>query len=395
MTTLDQLHYLQSTAGHDLLATLRDLDPQPASGLRIISQLRKQFPAEMVAAGMSMHLLRQRAAAKFTRHQQMWFTRDGYEQATAEPIAAWRAARFAGHTRLADLCCGIGGDLASLATQPGVAHITAVDLDPVHLEMALANAGVYGATASIDGLLANVASVSLAGFDGVFIDPARRDTTGRKKLGDSDPPLEWCLALATTVPAVGIKFAPGLSHQALPDDWELETIATGHDLKEAMLWSPALRHHARQATVIDGETVHTFTAVPGDPVPVRAPEPGDDFYDCNPAITRAGLVDDLARQIGAAKIDEQIAFLVAGNGPGTPFARRFRVLASLPWHERNLKQQIIDLDGGELTIRRRGLPGNVDDIQKRLRGSGKRPLFLAMTRLQDRPWAIICDIPAP
>ena len=50
-----------------------------------------------------------------------------------------------------------------------------------------------------------------------------------------------------------------------------------------------------------------FLAVPGDPVNCRAP--GGYLLDPSPAITRAGLVEDLARTLGAWKIDPMIAFL--------------------------------------------------------------------------------------
>jgi SAM-dependent methyltransferase len=393
MTSLDQLHQLQSPQGTTLFAELWEQNPQPGTGLAIIARLRKRFPPDMVAAAMTIHLLRTRATEKFSRAEEMWFTRDGYEQATAEPIASYRAARFACCQQVFDLCCGIGGDLIGLATQPSIANVVAVDLDPVHLAMAELNARVYHATAHIESRLEKVERTDLTGADGVFIDPARRDNTGRKKLGQSDPDLSWCLRLADRVPNTGIKFAPGLSHQLLPDDWGLETIALGSDLKEAMLWSPALRHHPRQATVIEGDTVSTFAPVPGDQVAVREPVAGDFLYDPNPAITRAGLVDDLARALDAAKIDDQIAFLITRERQESRFARGFPVLASMPWHERNLKQMVIDLDGGEVTLRRRGLAGNVDDIQRRLRGKGNQRLFIAMTRLRDRPWAIICATP--
>lgn len=393
MTTIEQLAHLQTADGSALLAKLRDLDPQPNTGLAVIARMRKQYPAEMVAAAMTIHLLRVRAREKFSRADEMWFTRDGYEQATSERIAAYRSARFDGYQRVFDLCCGIGGDLIALSRRPSIKDIVAVDRDPLHLAMAELNARVYEATARIVTRLSDVETVHLTNADGIFIDPARRDERGRKSGGRSDPDLVWCLALTDHVPAVGIKMAPGIPHRLLPDGWELETIALGTDLKEAVLWSPELGRTPRRATVIEGDEVHTFDPVPGEAVPVRQPVVGDRLFDPNPAITRAGLVDDLARTLDAAKIDEQIAFLIAEKPVATPFARGFRVVASLPWHERNLKRQVIDLDGGEVTLRRRGLAGDVDAIQRRLRGAGSRPLFIAMTRLEDRPWAIVCESP--
>jgi hypothetical protein len=395
VTTLDQLQYLQSEEGTALLAAIREFDPQPNSGLAVISQLRKSYLPEMVAAGMTIHQLRVRAREKFTRAELMWFTRDGFEQATSESISRYRAERFASHTRIVDMCCGIGGDSLALAQLPTVESLTIVDRDPVHLAMAESNTRVYAPHAPMKSILGNVEDVDLSGADAIFIDPARRDDQGRHATGKSEPPLEWCIELAAKIPAVGIKLAPGLPHRLIPASWEFETIAIRFDLKEAILWSPAMSRSSWRASVVTASGTASFVPQPGDPVGVQPPAAGDWLFDPNPAITRAGLVDDLARTLNANKIDDQIAFLTASAPTQTPFARCFRVLASMPWHERNLRQAILDLEGGEVVIRRRGLAGNVDEIQRRLRGTGSRSLFLAMTRLQDRPWAIVCENHSP
>jgi hypothetical protein len=68
------------------------------------------------------------------------------------------------------------------------------------------------------------------------------------------------------------------------------------------------------------------------------------------------------------------------------------VIASLPWNEKALKRALRDHDAGPVDVRRRGLPGDVDAITRRLRGSGTRPLTVAMTRVRNEPWAIVCEI---
>lgn len=400
MTTIEQLRALQSDVGRDLLQAIHEFDPQPNNGLAVISRLRKTFPPDLVAAAMSIHILRVRARDKFSRADAMWFTRDGLEQATSELISGWRATRFEESSNLIDLCCGIGGDAIAFANRSSMedgTSLTIVDKDQVHLEMAIANIQINAPEAAVHTHLGAVEHIDLSGVDAVFIDPARRDDKGRHATGKSDPPLSWCIGLASTVPLVGIKLAPGLPHHLIPGGWGFETVAIGADLKEAILWSPAMRPSSFQATVVSKSGVASFDQIPGSEVGTRPPQVGHWLYDPNPAITRAGLVEDLARSLGAHKIDEQIGFLVGEQEIDTPFARSFQIRASSPWHERNLQQTIIDLDGGEVVIRRRGLAGNVDDIQRRLRGTGSQSLFIAMTRKEDRPWAIVCSnrVPEP
>src|SRR6201999_4574740 len=106
----------------------------------------------------------------------------------------------------------------------------------------------------------------------------------------------------------------------------------------AVLWSPRLAtaplasppggpRGPRRATVLAPSGAgraagyDTLVARAGYPVPLR--EPGEYLLDPNPAVTRAGLVEDLARGLGSdtAKIDPRIAFLTLDRDVTTPFAR--------------------------------------------------------------------------
>ena len=146
----------------------------------------------------------------------MLFTRAGLEQAASELTARHAAGRFAGSRVVADLCCGIGGNLIALAA-PG-RRVIGVDADQLSLEFARQNAAVCAPGASAGFVLAAVIRRPLRGVDAVFIDPARRDGQRRLRAGQSRPPLDWCLRLAGAVPHVGVKAAPGLPRGLVPAD---------------------------------------------------------------------------------------------------------------------------------------------------------------------------------
>ncbi len=381
--SVDRFEALLSPQGRELLDHLATEAVTPDTTLRLGTVLRERYPAELVIQALAQHELRQQAIPKFSRAMEMFFTRPGLEQASSEVIARHRSRRYANAERVADLCCGIGGDLIALAAGR---RVLAVDRDPLHLRIALANADVYGVAAGLTTVHDDVRDVELMGVDAVFIDPARRTGGRRLRAGDSEPPLDWCLAVAERVAAVGIKAAPGLPHGAVPHGWELEFIAIGRDLKEAVAWSPALAAGATRATILPEG--HTLVPEPGPAVEVRMP---DEFLlDPNPAVTRAGLVEELARGLGAWKIDEQIAFLSADAPLRTPFGRPLRVIDSAPWNQKQLAAKLRKLDIGAVDIRRRGLAGDVDQLHRRLKLSGSRRATLVMTRVQDRPWGLIC-----
>ena len=95
------------------------LGDAPGSELAVAAALRREYPASLAAAAVAQHELRLAAREKFSRAMEMLFTRAGYEQSSSETIARHRAARFGGARRVADLCCGIGGDLIALAAARG------------------------------------------------------------------------------------------------------------------------------------------------------------------------------------------------------------------------------------------------------------------------------------
>jgi hypothetical protein len=402
--TVVTLDALLSATGQELLGELALRAPdalEPPEALALATKLRARFPAALVAAALSQHALRLRARAKWARAGRMWFTREGLEQASGEAFARHRAARYAaaGCRRIIDLCSGIGGDLAQLAV--GRAAIAA-DLDPVHSRLAVLNAAVYGAT-DVQAVRADVRTLRLerAGSAAAFADPARRDpATGRRFApGTAEPSLAWCLALAGRLPSgmVAIKAAPGLPLDLVPAGWEAEFVATGRELREAVLWSPALATTTRRATILPpGHTptvaaTLTLTGDGGPPVPCAPP--GAWLLDPNPAVTRAGLVETLARQTGAWKLDQKIAFLSAEQPLDTPFGRLLAVDAALPWSLKRLRAALRARRVGTVDLRRRGSPIDVDDLRHRLDLHGDRRAVVVLTRVANRPWALICHDP--
>ncbi|MHB1432305.1 MAG: class I SAM-dependent methyltransferase [Streptosporangiaceae bacterium] len=385
---------LLTAQGQELLARLTGEEVTPDRALALSAALRERYPADLVAAALTQQALRVAARAKFGAADAMLFTRAGLEQASSDLTARHAAGRFAGFALIADLCSGIGGNLTALATLTSRPAVVAVDADPVSLEFARHNVGVATATAAtaaarVGYVRADVRDVRLTWFDAVFIDPARRDQRGRLPAGAYQPPLDWCLGLADVVPAVGIKAAPGLRMDPVPPGWETEFVAIGRDLKEALLWSPALATATSRATVLPAGD--TLTAAAGDRPAAPLAPPGAYLLDPNPAVTRAGLVTDLAVALGAWQIDPMIAFLSSDKPLRTPFARTLRVLESAPWHERRFAARLRELGIGAADIRRRGLAGDVRQIHRRLGLRGEGAATIVLTRVSDQPWGLICD----
>ena len=409
--------------GEQLLALLAGYDVTPEVALRLGEELRGHYPPGLVAAALTQQSLRMAAREKFGRAEEMLFTRAGLEQASSDLTAAHGARRFAGLSTVADLCCGIGGNLAALARVAD--RVLALDADLTTLRFANRNVSVLAPAAHVSPVCADVRTVDLADrrltgscglrdggepagsaraggepasrgtaarigcarVQGVFIDPARRTRGRRLRAGDSEPALDYCVGLADQVPAVCIKAAPGIPHQVVPAGWEIEFVAVGRSLKEALLWSPAMATAPRRASLLPAGG--TLVTSPGDVVPVAMP--GQYLLDPNPAVTRAGLVQELARDLDAWQIDPMIAFLSLDHAVSTPFARTLRVLESMPWHERQVARKLRELGIGSADIRRRGLAGDVEQIRRRLALQGDRSATIVLTRRDGQPWGLICE----
>ncbi|HEU5102467.1 MAG TPA: class I SAM-dependent methyltransferase [Roseiflexaceae bacterium] len=410
---LETFNWLLTEPGQALLAEAIASDLSDAAQLRELTRLRRHATPERAAAALEIARLRLRAAAKFSAAESLYFTREALEQASGERIASYRASRYQGYPTVADLCCGAGGDTLALA---GAAQVTAVDRDPLRLAMAAANARALGLAERISFLEADLERTPAPDVAAIFFDPARR-SAGRRvfALSDYRPPVALARRWRERVSAIGIKIAPGVSDEeiaALDDPTlELEFISVDGELKEAVLWHGPLATAGRRATVLTDDrrpTTDTSTSLRTSEqrptiqatthnaqISVSAPlaSPGAYLYEPDPAVIRAHAIGQLAEQIGAAQIDREIAYLTADRAIYTRFARCWRVLEWQPWNLKRLRARLRALDAGSVTVKKRGSPLDTDALARQLSGAGPRALVVVLTRVSDRPAALICEGP--
>jgi SAM-dependent methyltransferase len=387
---LHALHFLLSPAGQALLQETAATPITPANHLAIISRLRRRVAPELAQAVVETALLRRQAAAKFSRAAAMYFTRSALEQASAEPVAAYRAARFAaaGFRTVADLGCGVGGDALALA-QHG--QVIGVELDLVRLSMARANVAAYGRSDRFWPLQADLRTLAPLPAPALFFDPARRDARGRRlrSMAAYRPPLALILQWQAVVAHTAVKISPAVDYAELPAHAALEFISYQGEVREGALWFGDLRFRgARRATLLPGPHTLTDTDYPGADVAVTPPKAY--LYEPDGAVIRAHLVQPLARALGATQIDREIAYLTGNTAVDTPFARCFALEAALPFQLKRLRRYLRARGVGEVVIKKRGSPLEPEWLRRqlRLRGDAARTIFL--TQAQGEPTVLIC-----
>ncbi|MCL2594020.1 MAG: class I SAM-dependent methyltransferase [Promicromonosporaceae bacterium] len=428
---------LLSREGRALLSALPPYDEKQA--MVLAEGLRKRgVDPDLAAAALTQTRLRAKAAAKLGPFADgMYFTPDGLEQATRLTVAALHARRYvaAGVTRVADLTCGIGAD--SLAFAGVGLEVLATDIDLVTAMIAKVNLRPFpeAEVRHLDGLSLDLA---VERVDGIYADPARRK--GGKRIFDPAayaPPLDAVWALRSQASAVGIKVGPGVPHQGLPEDAEVQWVSVDGDVVEAGLWfgplaldgpgrsALLLREHegrtlsrelraappsvVEPAEIADAGTSLVSTRAASDPTQPTDPGRlsrersdrvettttdggvGEYVYEPDGAVIRAGLVAEAAAELGGCLLNPTIAYITTDSpAPAisvdpalgqAPIATGYRVLDTMPFGVKRLKAYLRERDVGRVTIKKRGTAVTPETLRPQLSLRGNNEATIILTRI--------------
>jgi SAM-dependent methyltransferase len=385
----DDLQFLLSEAGGRLLNEASRLLPA-GDELAASNRLRRgdESPAH-VAAAMTQARLRAKAADKFgAAAGRMYFTPDGLEQATHPVVASRRAARVAdaGRASVLDLCCGVGSDLLAFASA-GL-QVTGVERDPLVAALARANLAALGFAGAVE--TADAIGFPTVGHDVVFVDPARRDRTGRVfDPARYSPP--WPQVDALVRAGAIAKAAPGIPHELIPAGVEAEWVSVAGRLREATLWPADLAESARRATVIRAGGAVAVLAADAEEGAGSAPVAplGDYLYEPDDAVVRAHLVAEFAAAVRGWLVDPHLAYVSAAEHRPTPLGSAYRVIDALPYRVKALRAALQARDIGSLEIKKRGVAVTPEELRAQLRLHGSTHATLVLTRTPDGAQALL------
>ena len=372
--TPEQVRLLLSDRGRDLVERAAALDLSD----RIGAAEAVRADGELGRLALEQARLKVRALAKHPDGDLLWWTSEALEQSTARPVAEHHALRFAGTTRVLDLGCSVGGDLLALAR---VAPVCGVDRDEARLLLARANAAVLGLDVGL--VCADVTTLRPTGA--VFADPARR-FGGRRGFDPESwsPPLSLVLSWPAT--ALGVKVAPGIDYDQLPNDLEVEIVSLRGEVKEAVVWGGTVRCGVRRtACVLPGPHVLTDA---GAAVPAVRP-PGRFLLEPDGAVIRAHLVAELAQQVDGWLLDASIAYVAAQEAVPTPFGAWYEVLDTLPFSLKGLRERLRGHDAGPLVVKKRGTAVEPEVLRRQLKLTGSREVTVVLTRSAGRQVALV------
>ncbi|QDU74914.1 hypothetical protein Pan97_19340 [Bremerella volcania] len=365
---------------------LRGVD---ANSIGTLTRLRQELRSEQAAALLSQVELRKRAARKFDHADRMFFTDIGLQQSTDQEIAAYKAKRFPADQPLADLCCGIGGDLIALSQR---GPTTAVDASADHLCFAQANVSAHGAKlANIRCGLAE--EVPLEPFAAWHIDPDRRHDDRRTiRLDSFSPSLDQLEAMLRRNRNAALKLAPA---SRLPKAWEeqgqCEWISNHRECKQLVLWlgelaqQPGTRRAARIDHAGNAEFFEGFARSS-----VSSTIVGEYLFDPDPALVASGLVDTLAESLHLARLSPESHYLTGNDLLDHPLLQTFEVIRQEKVDAKRLKKTVAEAEWGTLELKQRGLELKLETLRKQLRPRGKGEGTIVFTPTVEGNRAILC-----
>ncbi len=365
----------------------------------LVTRMRRELSANQVSLVCEQADLRKRAAIKFPRAAEMFFTPIGLEQATDARVAAYKASQFPAQARIADLCCGIGGDLIAMAAR---CEVVGVDHDPISALLAEANVSVHGfSTARV--CCTDVTEQPLSEFYAWHIDPNRRSGNHRTTSIEHQLP-SWAVieGLVACLPHAAIKLAPAAE---LPENVaqaaELEWVGSRRQCKQLLVrYGDLARYPGRRtATIVfdDSRQAETFSGDIAASIPHREGV-GSYLYEPHAALLAAKIVPAVAEPLGlqsfavmAPDAGAMWGYLTSDDVVEHPAFEHFRVLEVLPFDRKRLVTAARQNDWCVQEIKKRGVRETPAQIRAWLTGSGGASVTLIVAPTVAGVRAIIAE----
>jgi hypothetical protein len=345
-----------------------------------VRQLRRALTAGQTHLVLEQCELRRRAALKFQAADRLYFTRQGLEQATDQWLAQFKAQRFPIGQVMADLCCGIGGDLFGLALR---GLVTGVDVNPVHALLAEVNGQVLVLSACRLAT-ADAATWPVNQCAAWHIDPDRRPQGHRTaQVIFSQPSLDAVRHLLAACPHAAVKLAPAAD---VPADWqdlaERQWLGSGRECRQQVLWFGALAHQPgrRTAVVVDRQGRASEPLVGAGDTSANVAQAVRRFvYEPHACVVAARLTGALAAQLDLEAVDAHVAYLTGDRPLVDLRLTTFEVTDVLPFDIRQLRGILRERGIGRLEVKKRGVEIDPAAVRRQLQGRGDAEAVLILT----------------
>jgi len=364
----------------------KELQKKSTFTINEVQKLIEESPEKPIKDLLTQVDIQKKIGWKLIYPEDLIFTRKGAEQCSSSLIAEYNASKMESYEKVADLCCGIGIDLISLAKKKEI--VFAVDSDEETLLAAQFNCRSQNITNVI--FINDKAENFKTEVDAVYADPDRRKNNKRNiKAEDYSPSLEDLLRLNIKFPNMIIKLSPAVNYKSfkIRMDHTLEFVSEKGTLKEILLCLGDLKtKNVNRKAVLLPQSLN----ITDDKVCNIAVNRIDEYvYEPDPAIIRAGLAAELASKIGFNLIDDRSAILTSNHKIDDSYGKLYQVQEILPYSLRNLKIYLKANEIGELILKTRGFSESVETFRRKLRLRGKNKVIIYILKLSNKHLMLI------
>lgn len=362
---------------------------------QLAARLRRRLTPDQARRVLEVAHLRRRASSKFSLGHEMFFTPIGFEQATDEWTARYKAQRFKGQS-VADLCCGVGGDAIGLAAAASETKL--YDRSATAVAYAMQNLHVYAESRDwrvvptvIEAQLARVGE-----SNAWHVDPDRRPAGNRTTRPELHEPNDTSIdELLAENPNGAIKLAPACE---VPGRWsqhgELEWISRDGECKQLVVWHGDLATEPghRRATVLctrSGELQEVRTIIGHKRQVEHHPTIERFVYEPDAAILASELVAILASEHGWWTFANTNGYVTGPTLIDDPAIAAFEVEDVLPFNRKKLALYLRERNVGRLEIKHRAVSLSPEQLRRELKLRGGNFATLLIARVNEKRIAVI------
>lgn len=318
------------------------------------------------------------------------------EQCSSEATAVFKSSLCKGIT-MADLTGGFGVDCAFLAS--GFRQSIYVEQQTELAEIASYNFNVLGLDSiSVENREATDYLSSMQPVDLIYIDPARRDDSGRKTvlIEDCTPNiLDIEDLLDDKAAQTMIKLSPmldiSLAAKSLKSLSDVYIISVGNECKELLFVknrkSDALQYHC--VNIYQGKTdVFTFSKEDEDAIILNyTPSVGKYLYEPNSSVLKGGAYKSIAKRFSLNKLHPSSHLYTSEVLENDFYGRKFEVEAISTFSKKDLKTNLKDITQANITVR--NFPLSVQEIRKKTGLKEGGDVYIFATTLSDEKKVLI------
>jgi len=299
-----------------------------------------------------------------------------FEQATARDISEYKARMWQSGAKIADLCCGMGGDSFWL---PSGIVASGVDIAPERVLMF--NENMERLKQPHRAVLQNALEVKGGHF--FCIDPARREGL--------NPSFESVLEVSKKFHGGMVKLPPAFPEDELPKESDVLYLGDAKDCRECLMLTGTFgKGIIRAVAICEGEWQCEKDELQNTSLDIR--KLGNFILEPVPVLVRSHLFLSEAKKCGFWQIDSTLAYLSCEDlSPEHKGFVAYKVIDQSSLSTNNVKAMLKKHNIGKITLKKRGVEVVPEVEIHRLSPKGEREGILFYTRILGEKRAILAN----